>query len=595
MLRAAVTWSVIAVMLMFGPAWATLQAGTTATPASSVPALSASSAKAGGTAASAVELKGRLVGLASRGKLTDGVIGLFKQYAGAHAQEKFDQEVPAKFWKWLDEDKANRDALLVALHPYYDLAVMQRLMTLKEKFPDQINDYRSLALAFAVVYGRANGAALAMHPRHKSALPAPSMEESFEYYVKNAPAMYFPMKRTPWPLLAFVADNDLPLADRQWALKRCGNLDYAKFSQVYYEPPYDGTAIKDRVGKLAGESYTLENILNHGGICGDRAYYSNRIFMSIGVPSLYDRGEGDRGGHAWVSWMNPKGSEVDLAFSGRFDYDKYYTGTVYDPMIRQFCLDRDVQLMLIAVQQSYSGYMEALIGSYVYRMCAGDAKKPAVGLLKEAVRRNAYCAEPWRDLAAATAEQILPRQEGEQLFDDMFVRLEKFPDLTFEALSDVLKPRLEGSADTDPETIKKNLKLLDAAFALYEKDQRPDLAVTLRVMQGKYLEKVGRSEDALKLYVNCGEKYADQHYGVIELFDSAMKLLAIPAKDALRMKYLDLMAHKVPQFTSDFNRKYNLPNSVYTHVVEGYVAALKSAGKTAEADQWADKIAKAKN
>ena len=599
MFRKSVALSVMSLMMIFGLASATLQAGTSATPATAAPSTATSAVKA--APATAAELKGRLLELASRGQLTDGVITLFKQYAEAHAHEKFAQEVPAKFWTWLDTDKASRDALLVALHPYYDIGVVRKLMALQEKFPDQINDYRSLALAFAVVYGRLGDQPLTRNyltrSRPKTALPAPSMEESFEYYVKNERAMYFPMKRTPWPLLAFVADNDLPLADRQWALNRCGKLDYAKFDKVYYEPPYDGTAISDRVGKLAGQDYTLENIRNDGGICGDRAYYASRIFKSLGVPSLFEIGKGDRGGHAWVSWMNPKGGEVDLAFSGRFDFDKYYTGIVWDPTIRQPCLDRDVQLMLIAVQQSYNGYQEALIGSYVYRLCAGAARKPAVGLLKDAVRNhNAYCAEPWRDLAAATAEQLMPRAEGEQMFDDMFGKLAKYPDLTFEALSDVLKPRLEGSADTDPETISKNLHLLDAAFGLYEKAKRPDLATVLRVMQGQYLEKVGRGEDALKLYVTNSEKYADQHYGVVELFDSAMKLLAVPAKDELRMKYLDLMAHKVPQYTSDFNRKYNLPNSIYTHVVEAYVAALKTAGKTAEAEQWAGKLdVKSKN
>jgi tetratricopeptide (TPR) repeat protein len=154
----------------------------------------------------------------------------------------------------------------------------------------------------------------------------------------------------------------------------------------------------------------------------------------------------------------------------------------------------------------------------------------------------------------------------------------------------VLKPRLEGTADTDPEAIKKNLQLLDAAFALYEKGQRPDLAVVLRLMQGKYLEKVGRSEDALKHYETCSEKYADQHYGVTDLFDSALKLMAGPDKDVARFKYLDQMANLVPEYPTEFNRQNHYINPVYSHVVVAYANALIAAGKTAEAAQWAAKI-----
>ena len=60
----------------------------------------------------------------------------------------------------------------------------------------------------------------------------------------------------------------------------------------------------------------------------------------------------------------------------------------------------------------------------------------------------------------------------------------------------------------------------------------------------------------------------------------------------MRLKYLKIMAEKVPEYQSAFNRKFSLQNPAFVHIVEIYVAALREAGHSAEADRWERRIKK---
>ena len=413
--------------------------------------------------------------------------------------------------------------------------------------------------------------------------------------------MKMPLKTTPLPLAIYVADNDLPLDERDWALKKYANLQPAGFAKIYYEVPYDDTKITGP-GLLGNQPVTLANILECGGVCMHRAYYTSRVLKSFGVPSLYDRGEGERGGHAWAAWVGADKQNVTLLYSGRFDYDHYYTGQVFDAASRHELLDRDVELDAAAVARSYPTYLDAYVACYLFFMADKAAAAGQIGLLDDAVRRNAFCDKPWRVVAAYCAEGNIPQAQGERMYDGMLKSFAAYPDLTFAVLRQILAPRLKATAPTvrtDPVVtraaeIAANEQLLERAFKVYDAAKRPDLAVRLRGLQGQYLEAVGRREEALKLYATNSEKYAALHYGFVELFDRAAKIMQEDKKQDLLLKYMALMAAAVPEFQSDFNKKNNLQNSAWVHVVKAYASVLRDAGKTTEAAAWDAKVLKKK-
>ena len=256
-------------------------------------------------------------------------------------------------------------------------------------------------------------------------------------------------------------------------------------------------------------------------------------------------------------------------------------------------LDRDVELDAAAVARSYPAYLDAYVACHVFFMADKAAAAGQIGLLDDAVRRNAFCDKPWRVVAMYCAEGNIPQAQGERMYDGMLKSFAAYPDLTFAVLRQILAPRLKATAPPAAE-IAANVQLLERAFKVYDAAKRPDLAVRLRGLHGQYLEAVGRRDEALKLYATHSEKYAALHYGFVELFDRAVKIMQEDKKQDLLLKYLALMAPAVPEFQSDFNKKNNLQNPAWVHVVKTYASALRDAGKTADAAAWDAKVLKKK-
>jgi hypothetical protein len=181
------------------------------------------------------------------------------------------------------------------------------------------------------------------------------------------------------------------------------------------------------------------------------------------------------------------------------------------------------------------------------------------------------------------------------MYDGMLKTFAAYPDLTFEVLTRILQPRLKSATQPSDAEITRNLQLLDRAFWVYESANRPDLAVRLRALQGQYLEAVGRREDALKLYAAASEQYATEHYGFLTLYERAVALMREDRKQDMMLKYMGIMAARVPEYQSDFNRKYDLKNPAWCVVVKAYAEALRAAGQSAEAQTWEAKLPKKKN
>jgi len=535
--------------------------------------------------------KARLIELATGGEMTQELVAAFTDYAEARARRDLAAVVPADFWPWLDQNPDMKFNLLVGLHPQYNPSVVKSLQQLREKFGKEVDTHPNLALAFAFVHGAAPGGVREPLMRYLARdRPEPAMLESFEYYLQNERRMWKGILRTtPWRLLVFVADNEIPIPEREWALEQFGPRKPATMGHIYGKPKYDFDQIRGEP-RIGDRPHTLANILKYGGICADRAYFASRVLKSCGIPAMWDAGSGKRGDHAWVAWLYPKGGGWRMTDSGRFDFDKYYTGNVFNPLTCAKMLDRDVELMAAGLALSERGYNEALIGCYVYEMFDEDARTDALDVLKTAVYRNVYCALPWRILARECAKGVLPLDDGKKMYSYMLREFKEYPDLTYEVLGSILDVKLETDEETTKQEIASNLKTLERTFDIYRKCGRPDLAVALRVLQGQYMERVGLVKNALLLYMRESETYVKQHYGFLDLFDSALKIMDDKRLARDKVRYISRLAPKVRQYQGSFNRKFKLVNPSFEHVVSAYVDALREVGNEREAEKWEKKL-----
>ena len=544
---------------------------------------------------SADELQAKVRQGALAGKLTDELVGLFGRYADARAREKLVPDTASEdFWAWVSSIKPLHEALLVELDPEYDPDVVKNLATLHAKHGGKLDTRWPLAMAFACVYARAGDKPMsAGWTRRKDRSATPSMEESFDYYMKYEKRMHGSYTDIPWQLLVHVADNEIPIVERKWALTQYAKLHPTKYPRLYYYVPYSMSSVR-RNGKLTEREYTLANILECGGVYSDRAFYASRVLKSLGVPSARDRGLGaSQLSHSWSMWLEPKAKgrrKPRMAFSGRFDSYDYYTGMVYCPLAQGRILDRKIELKTAGLFQSYRGYTDAMIACRIFAMVKEADRPKAVGLLEEATGRSPYCAEPWRVMAKGVVEEVLTQDQGEQLVESMTKALKKYPDLTFEVLATIFESRIAEAAEAKRNEAKRNLNILERAFKFYEKAFRPDLAAQLRFLQGRYVEGLGRDNDALAIYVTSSQHYVKLHYGLMPLFERAMKLMADSKYDKARLKYLEYMAKNVPRYATGFNEQYEIPSRSFKAILQAYIDELRRRGMNQKADFWQERL-----
>lgn len=202
---------------------------------------------------------------------------------------------------WLFNQPAAMEELLLTLHPSDDPSKVLKFLvdawSLEEK---RFEKYFSLALACAVVFDRE------MAIPNQVGTSASSQEEvlvnplkRFTWYVEKNEGgkLVVPVHRQTARDLVWVVSAPVVVSELEWALSKLsyrrknwgdayGKVEYLMERAVNGESPYD--------------EYSFEEILKHGGICGDRAYFCVHTARANGIPAMIIGGETDAGGHAWV-------------------------------------------------------------------------------------------------------------------------------------------------------------------------------------------------------------------------------------------------------------------------------------------------------
>lgn len=523
----------------------------------------------------------------SEGKLTDRLLALYRNYVQAVGQSRLvPSAVTREFWDKVMADDVYRDAILGELPPQYDPAILATLQSLLAA-GEVGKDCRHLALAFAVVYGRAGSAPVGGPDAPRAGRPAPpTMIDSFQFYVQHQDAMKYPLLRTPWQVLAFVTDNDASIPERLWALQRYSHP--ISFEGIYHGPPYIPETQGQGMPMLRTLPYTLPFLGDFGGGGEDLAFYASRVLKTFGVPAMCDRGEISRGAWTWTAWLvdHPR-SGPQLRYASKLDADRLTRGQVFSPLSRTQVPDSRVLLLAAGVRHSYSGYLDARLACDIYDAYKARLPNQAAAILKDARQRNPYCAGVWLRLAQATAEGTISQAEGQSLITGMLKDFATYPDLTFDVLQAILQPRLKVGLSTTTQQAAETLAILDRACGLYDQEDRADLAVKLRLLQGQYLEALNKADVAARLYAAASEQYAANEATALNLMDQALRLMA---DRYARVQYLGELGRIVPEYRGSYNRRHKIRNEAFLRVTSRLIEELTAAGQTQEAQKWRDRL-----
>ena len=381
-----------------------------------------------------------------------------------------------------------------ALDPHFDDAkaacrIMEELRADDEK--RLIANYQ-VAIALAVVHDTPNAAISSRYYTlwavdEKQFGPVLSYRELWDYFTdpKNLERFQFKPRNLAWPMLVHLVDLDVSQAEIDWTWSQYAGKK-VDFQACYQSVPYDYGKLNQTATKLGDAPYTLENLRKLGGVCVDQAHFSSRVAKILGIPAMKCGGSGRYGGagHAWTGYLAAKDGAPQLLFTGRYQFDLYYTGTAFDPQTRTELLDRDVELLYAGV--SGGGYNSYADANQLARIAEGLVDKQpdlATVIAKEAVKRNGRAAAAWRVLLRSA-----PPAELEKLWQQQAKALAAFPDQLCDGLRLVLD-RLPDGSDAKEQKVRQGL--YEAAYAAAGAAKRPDQQIVVRMAQ---IDELGRAK-----------------------------------------------------------------------------------------------------
>ena len=216
------------------------------------------------------------------------------------------------FAQWLFATPEAMESLLLSLKPEDDAAqALHVWAVLAAEDPEARTKYRELALACALVFDKPftpdwNGERLQ--------IPA---SQRYDYYKQHNEKgdLATRIHRLPAADLVWVVCAPVPISEMDWALKKL-HLRQKNWGSAYDMVKYDMEKAVTGKMKKPYESYTFAEILDKGGICGDRAYFAVNTARAAGIPAVVLGGDGKRGAHAWIGYESDEG---EWSFTGRMD------------------------------------------------------------------------------------------------------------------------------------------------------------------------------------------------------------------------------------------------------------------------------------
>jgi hypothetical protein len=328
--------------------------------------------------------------------------------------------------------------------------VLQILSELHRHAPAKFEAYASLALAIALVYD------VPPPPDwpHAQVAPAkleriwPDPVQMFDWLTKQdrLGRTQHSLRRLRADELKFVVDVSTPLKELEWAQSSL-NLPLNQLERAYTMVRYRSDRTAKNKSVWPEEDYALQTILAKGGICVDQAYFANAAGKARGVPTLYFRGVGNDGRHAWFGFLGP-GQQWQLD-AGRYAEQKFVTGYARDPQTWRLISDHELKLLAQRSQSSVSFRQSRLMTDFASDFALDGDASSAWQVARKAVNYDRRNQRAWEILLASEETlQIAPKTREASLREAMLA-FAHHPDLETiysERISKSLRDRGESSA-----------------------------------------------------------------------------------------------------------------------------------------------------
>ncbi|MCU0722427.1 MAG: hypothetical protein MUC63_02220 [Planctomycetes bacterium] len=454
---------------------------------------------------------------------------------------------PEGLLEWLQANPEARSTFWLALVPGQDdlAAAMKVLDALRREDPEKTAKYFQLAVALSVVWDRPESVTRSqrytIHGVGDGQWPAPpGFLETFRYFTETARQKRFLFKPDDmvWPLLVHVVDFDVGLDEAAWALDKF-ETQKKTIDGTYAQVAYDYDKLKNGVGKLGTNPYTLPNLLRYGGVCGDQSHFCSRVAKCFGIPAMKAAGLSRYGGvgHAFVCYEGFKKGHPVLLSTGRYFGDNYYVGDVFDPQTGTGTSDRDMAMTLDGASLSYPKFLLARALARIAEKAEFDRPAASLALAKKAITTNYFCGTAWRLLMRKVKDGAVKPEEGLEWANTMCKYLGEHPDLTLECFSTFLGclPR---------EDVKKRQSFYTQVAKVYE--ERPDLLIELKIAQVRELVEAGKESEAASVSIaTCAEQGKEGRL-ILPLIKPAIVYLNKKA-DPRAFPLLDKMVMRFPK------------------------------------------------
>ena len=502
-------------------------------------------------------------------------------------------EVKEEFYSAIDQKKDDIGAALKIFH------------SLWKEAPDAVAKAPNLAIAFAVVWDDPRSIYdYRMHQeRTHSTLPLGYMDltvsRCFQDYISRQKELQAKdainrLRVLPWEFLIYVVDHRTPLDERKWAAKNY-LIKRKKIGTIYSTIKYDFEMLNSRgkVCRLNDKPYTLESVLQNGGVCAMQADFAARVGKSILVPAAYVSGESQfQELHAWVMWVEVNSANTSrvnftLESHGRYQGDHYYTGQVLDPQTAEKILDRDMERRLSAVASDRVGKRQAeLIMSHYDQIVTirNLEQKKKILLLDKVLALSPYNEAAWTELARQVREGEIDMEAKQAVLarvEKMLTTFAKYPDFTWKLVDDLLKVQ-NGK-------LARN-QFFERLVILYEKAERPDLACQARVRWSNYITEDKKWSIAARGLAQTMQKFPAEGRHLPKIIKELREVCEQfkGGSDFLGLQYQELLK-KIPI------RRGNEPNKFCIQMYEEAIAFFKNNKKDKIARDLESKLSSIKS
>jgi hypothetical protein len=268
--------------------------------------------------------------------------------------------------EWLNDEELTRLLFAYLSEKDYQPGVLKRLQEMRQANARRFSEYRSLAVALAIVYDQA-WPPFWPHPQVNPKLvpiAAIPVAEWFNFWVESneARALMLDLRKLSPDQIKYIVDAPLDLAEFRWARK---NVKYqrSEFTKAFDDVSYSPARVSSGAFTWRVGEYTLQNIRQQTGICVDQAYYAMIAGKALGLPTLFFTGQGSQGGHAWFGYMKTENRwEVDC---GRDKNQNYAIGEALDPQMWLPISDHDLKFQAKGLRNGleyFSSRDDILIG-----------------------------------------------------------------------------------------------------------------------------------------------------------------------------------------------------------------------------------------